>query len=326
MTSENDDIERLLRVPSGAHRQVLGWLFIVLALAAVTVIGLRESEFLSRHTGVELVASFRQGHSLRAGSKVLLAEVQIGEVQSVKLLHDPQADTDRIHVEVRMQIKGEYKRTVPVGTVAEIRFGALEFANCVVLVPPDTPTSTMLTSGAQIATREGADMLEEARTSFAQVSRDLLAIVANIKMISDNVVDTDGDYRRIVDNMASSSSDAERILSQTRAAFESRRSVAGVLLNENGATTRQIARTLDSADRATTRIEAMADTFTLQTDTVTAIIGNAYRASALMPTVMTQADATLTAVRVLVTNVGKSWLFGGPSGAQDSPVSRTGYR
>jgi ABC-type transporter Mla subunit MlaD len=329
MKTDASDIERLLRVPSAAHRQVLGWFFILLALVAVAVLAVRESDFLRRNTGLELIAFFRQGHSLRAGSKVLLAEVQIGEVQSVMLFHDPMADTDRIRVQVRLQIKGEYARALPVGTEAEIRFGALEFANSVVLVPPDTPTAVMLVSGALIPARGGTDLIEEARTAFAEVGSDLRTIVANLKMLSDGVTDTHGDYRQIMASLVASTGDAELILSRSRSAFMNRRSAAGVLLNEDGATVRQIERTFGAADRSTGKIESMTDTLVIQMDTVTAIAGNLRRGTDRLPVVMTEAEAAMAAVQdaaktieAAARNFGASWLFGG---RKDTTPARTSY-
>lgn len=340
MTARPDEIEQLLRVPSRAHRRVLGWLFILLALLAVSVIGLRESSFLRQTTGLELTAYFKQGHSLRVGSKVLLAEVQIGEVQNVKLLYEPLADTDRINVEVKMQIKGEYASTLPVGTEAEIRFAALDFANAVVLVPPDTPTGVMLARGAVIPTRAATDMIEEVKTVFAKVSRDLLEIVGNLKTLSDDVTDTHGSYNRIVNNLIASTRDIEQISHRSRTAFADRSSAAGVLLNENAATARQIERTVASADRATENInraserlpsvldnaERSMETFRSAWEHVGVAADDVGEASEKVGDASERVGAAAVDVGATARGMGSSWLFGGGSSTKkDTTPNPTSY-
>lgn len=310
MNSGEKDIESFLNVPSSTHRHFLGWIFILVALVALLAIGFRQSDLYTGTAGLELTTYFKQGHSLRPGSKVLIASVQVGEVRDVVLMYDPSADTDRIRVQVRMLIKGEYAHSIPENTVAEIRFGALEFANAIVLIPPDVPTVGRLVDGAVIPALPSIDMIEEAKSAFAEVSRDLQAVVTNLKTLSSDVADTDGSYNRIVGSLLVSSNNVERITTRSRAAFESRQSMAGLMLNDNSGAVRNINNSLNVAGRTAVKIETFTDSMTAQMDTFTAIAGQMRTATARLPRLIGHADSTLAIIDRTATRVGNSWLFG----------------
>jgi methyl-accepting chemotaxis protein len=226
-----------------------------------------------------------------------------------------------------MLIKGEYARSIPENTEAEIRFGALEFANAIVLVTPDSPTSGRLANGAIIPSRLSTDMIEEARNAFAEVSRDLRAVVTNLKTLSSDVADTGGSYNRIVNSLLVSTNHAERIMSQSRSAFETRQSMAGLLLNENGGAVRDINHSLQSAGRTAVKFEAISNSLMREMDTVTAVTGQVRSATARLPNLIVHADSTLTTVDRTVGKIGNSWFFSSNSRTDTSrgPRSGSGY-
>ncbi len=324
MGTEEKDMDRFLDLPSGARHHVLGWVFILIAIAALLAIGLRQYDVLSGISGLELTTYFRQGHSLRPGSKVLIAAVQVGEVSEVRLLYDPSADSDRIRVRVRMLIKGEYAYSIPENTTAVIHFGALDFANAIVLITPDSLTTLRLTNGAVIASRQSTDIVEDAKSAIAEVSRDLRAVVANLKILSSDVADSDGAYNRFMRSLLVSSSHAERILGRSRAAFDDRQSMAGVLLNENGVAVREITTSLRAVERTAGKLETLTDSMTREMDTMTVIAGHVRTASARLPGLINRADSTLVTIDRTSVRVGNSWLFNATSRPADARSLRPG--
>ena len=130
-----------------------------------------------------------EARALAAGSEVWLSGQKIGKVTRISF--QPVAvDTSR-RILIEMQLLSRYREAVHRDATAQIRSGGTIIGAVVVYLTPGTTRTVALADGDTVAAKPQADV-EGATSGFSRATRELPAIMANVRSMKSEMQETRG--------------------------------------------------------------------------------------------------------------------------------------
>lgn len=278
----------------------------IVVIGIAILIGLLAYQHHSTKDGIVLHTILDRGYKLEPGSQVMLSDVSVGTVEGLQLL-----ENNRVRLSLR--VKPEFQSFVRVNTVVTVGMDN-PFQNAVILLSDTSPGDPVQT-GMSLKSTPGKDIVEEAKLAFERIQHSFEDILQNTKIVSENMSDSNGDWRSFLREMHSTSTKLDQAADLILGNIQSRRSLAGVAFNDT-----VTAREFSESVRDIHRISQQAGQIT---DSATLVINNLQAGAARVPVIADNMETATVKVNSLLDRVGNSWFF---RGSRDStPRSRTGY-
>lgn len=174
-------------MPSRLHwSDVRGGLIALAILAGVAFGILKFLRVGSLHGDtIRVYALVGEARGLSTGSEVWLSGQKVGKVIAIQFRPPAQSDTlSRILIE--MELMARYRDAVHRDATAQIRSGGSIIGAAVVYLTPGTVRTIAIRDGDTLRTEAQAD-IEGATSKFGAATKELPAIMANVKLIMKNV-------------------------------------------------------------------------------------------------------------------------------------------
>jgi ABC-type transporter Mla subunit MlaD len=136
---------------------------------------------------VRYYAAFSAARNVMGGTEVWINGRKVGRVNDVDFA-PPTSDTVR-RVVVELEVLSKYREQVRENSVARIRTGARLMGPMVLYITAGTSDSRAIAVNDTIPGMSGGD-LQTLTTSFGEVSRELPAIMSNVKVLSSSLSST----------------------------------------------------------------------------------------------------------------------------------------
>jgi len=296
------EAERFLRVAPAHRRRRLGLAVFIFCMVLLAVIFYRGQELGRRSAALTINTTMDRGYKLEVGRAVLMMDVRVGEVGSLKF------DEETLNVIASLRIYEEYSQHIP--TNAHVTIGTENLIqSAVVIVPNDTFSSAGFRSRIKedtwLAFRPGKDLIEEAQVRLVNAGEKLERTLENMQQLTGDLRSDTGDYHMFLTKMRQAADALSEGAENLRRGTHDRETVMGKLVTpgpEAVALSRGILSAASAAESADSLFQDMAR-----------------RA----PPLMDKIDSTLTEGREALSQVRGSWLLGGSR--ERAPASKTGY-
>ena len=157
---------------------------LVIALAAFAVLRFMRVGALHGDT-FPLYALVGEARGVASGSEVWLSGQKIGKITKIRFITPSLADTAG-RIEISMEVLEEHRGALRKDAVAQIRSGGSIVGPPVVYLSPGTMRSALLQPGDTVRTLVQGD-IEAATTQFGAATKELPAIIANVKELRELV-------------------------------------------------------------------------------------------------------------------------------------------
>jgi phospholipid/cholesterol/gamma-HCH transport system substrate-binding protein len=170
---------------------VRGGVIACVAMLVVAVVVLKYSRVGALHGRTfRMYALVGEARGVMKGSEVWLSGQKVGKITDITFLPPERADTSR-RIRIEMEILEEHRAALRRNAEAQIRPGGSIIGTPVVYLSPGTLKSAAMQPDDTVHTRAQAD-LEDAAGQFSTATRELPAIMANVRVLAAQLQTTEG--------------------------------------------------------------------------------------------------------------------------------------
>jgi phospholipid/cholesterol/gamma-HCH transport system substrate-binding protein len=188
---------------------------VVIAIAVVAILKFLRVGALHGDTFL-MYAQVGEARGVTAGSEVWLNGQKIGKIVDIRFL-PANADTSR-RIQIKMEVLEQYREAMRQDAVAQIRSGGSIVGPPVVYLDAGTTHARPLQPNDTVRTRPQADV-EGATGQFATATKELPAIIGNVKLLATQLEGTDGTAGAMINgpglkNLSVAQSRASRLMAR----------------------------------------------------------------------------------------------------------------
>ena len=174
-----------------AWSNVRGGLIAIVAIVGIAVATLRYARVGAlRGDRMRVYAAVGAARGVLKGSEVWLLGQKVGKINDIRFRSPSESDTTT-RVLIEMELLEKYREALHRDAQAQIRAGGSVIGAMVVYLTPGSPTAPVIRDGDTVRATPQADA-ESATAQFGAVTRELPAIVENVKTIRAELQSTSG--------------------------------------------------------------------------------------------------------------------------------------
>jgi phospholipid/cholesterol/gamma-HCH transport system substrate-binding protein len=208
-----------------AWSNLRGGVIAVVAIVGIAVATLKYARVGALHGDrIRVYAALSAARGVLRGSEVWLLGQKVGRIADIRFRSPSESDTST-RVLIEMELLEQYREAIHRDAVAQIRPGGSVIGAMVVYLTPGTPEVPLIAEGDTVHARPQSDV-EHATAQFGAVTRELPALIKDVKAIRSELQSTRGTLGALRNGSSSSAGPrqaaAERMRT-LRARFSSER-------------------------------------------------------------------------------------------------------